>query len=83
MLIMKIKSQYVLFLLIIAGIASCKKDNYSPPSSTLQGRLVYNGDSIGVERNQVTYELYQYGFGKVGCHCVYFRSKWYLFFSSF
>ena len=27
---------------------------------------MYKGDSIGVERNQVPYQLYQYGFGKVG-----------------
>ena len=47
-------------------LISCKKDNYDPPSSTLSGRLVYNGDSIGVERNQVPFELYQFGFGKVG-----------------
>lgn len=27
---------------------------------------MYKGDSINVERNQVPYQLYQYGFGKVG-----------------
>ena len=45
---------------------SCKKDNYEAPSSTLSGRLVYGGDSIGLEKDQVPFELYQYGFGKVG-----------------
>lgn len=66
MLVMKNKAQYILLLVLVAAVSSCKKDNYSPPSSTLQGRLVYDGDSIGVERNQVPFELYQYGFGKVG-----------------
>src|SRR4051812_1863428 len=62
---MKIKFHYIFISLSIA-VFSCKKDNYTAPSSTLQGRLVYKGDSIGVERDQVPYELYQYGFGKVG-----------------
>jgi len=47
-------------------VMSCKKDNYDPPSVTLTGRLVYNGESIGVEYDKVNFELYQYGFGKVG-----------------
>ena len=63
---MKIKFHYIVLAALSLTIFSCKKDNYSPPSSTLQGRLVYQGDSIGVERDQVPYELYQYGFGKVG-----------------
>lgn len=63
---MKIKFHYIISVALSLAIFSCKKDNYSPPSSTLQGRLVYQGDSIGVERDQVPYELYQYGFGKVG-----------------
>lgn len=63
---MKIKFEYIILIAFCAIIASCKKDNYDPPSSTLSGRLTYNGDSIGVERNQVPFELYQYGFGKVG-----------------
>jgi len=64
---MKIKFHYILLIALCVGlIVSCKKDNYDPPSSTLSGRLVYNGDSIQVERDQVPFELYQYGFGKVG-----------------
>lgn len=63
---MKITFHYILLIAFCAIIGSCKKDNYDEPSSTLSGRLTYNGDSIGVERNQVPLELYQYGFGKVG-----------------
>ncbi len=63
---MKIKIEYAVLIAFCAFAFSCKKDNYDPPSSTLNGRLVYNGDSIGVERNQVPFELYQYGFGRVG-----------------
>lgn len=64
---MKIKSHYIVLLLFCAVILSCKKDNYKPPSSLLTGRLVYNkSEVIGVEYGQVPYELYQYGFGKVG-----------------
>ena len=63
---MKIKFHYIFIITVSAAVFSCKKDNYTAPSSTLQGRLVYKGDSIGVERDQVPFELYQYGFGKVG-----------------
>lgn len=63
---MKTKSHYILLLAFVVFVYSCGKDNYDAPSSKLSGRLVYQGDSIGVETNQVPYELYQYGFGKVG-----------------
>jgi hypothetical protein len=55
----------VLFLACGAA-AACSKDNYKAPASVLNGRLMYKGDSIGVERKQVPLQLYQYGFGKVG-----------------
>jgi Protein of unknown function (DUF3823) N-terminal domain/Domain of unknown function (DUF3823_C) len=64
---MKIKFHYiVLIAAAAAAIVSCKKDNKDAPSSRLSGRLVYQGEPIGVEQNQVPYELYQFGFGKVG-----------------
>lgn len=46
--------------------AACKKDNYQAPSSTLAGRIVYNGEPILVEYDRVPFQLYQFGFGKVG-----------------
>jgi hypothetical protein len=57
---------YIWFLLIIVTGSACKKDNFDAPGSLLSGRLVYQGTPIEVEYNQVPFELYQYGFGKVG-----------------
>ena len=62
---MKILS-FILSLTLIVCISSCKKDNYAAPGSKLTGALMYNGDSIAVEYNRVPFQLYQYGFGKVG-----------------
>lgn len=64
--IMKIKIEYIILIAFCTLALSCKKDNYDPPSSTLSGRIVYQGEPIGVETFQVPYELYQFGFGKVG-----------------
>lgn len=45
---------------------SCKKDNYEEPKSKLTGRFHYKGEAIQVQHDQVPFELYEYGFGKVG-----------------
>lgn len=45
---------------------SCKKDNYEGPSSMLSGALLYVKDTVFVEYDRVPYQLFQYGFGKVG-----------------
>ena len=63
---MKISYHYIILLGLVLGTASCKKDNYEPPASTLSGRIMYNNEEIGLEYNQVPIELYQPGFGKVG-----------------
>ena len=55
-----------LFLIIILGIISCEKDNYAPPSSEFSGQLVYKGEPIGVETNQVPFSIFQPGFGLTG-----------------
>ncbi|MBO9203253.1 MULTISPECIES: DUF3823 domain-containing protein [Niastella] len=62
---MKSYINYIALLLTIAT-ASCKKDNYDPPTSKLTGRVVYKGEAIGTEYDQVRFELYQDGFGKTG-----------------
>ena len=63
---MKFKIHYIILLAITFGTQSCKKDNYEAPASTLNGRIMYNGEEIGLEFNQVPLELYQPGFGKSG-----------------
>lgn len=63
---MKIRLTYISLLALIALVSSCKKDNVDAPSIPVTGRLVYNGEPVGVEHNQVPFQLYQYGFGKVG-----------------
>lgn len=63
---MKIKLHYILVAACCGLLISCKKDNYEAPSATLSGKLVYNGAPFGLEKDQVPYELYQFGYGKVG-----------------
>jgi hypothetical protein len=63
---MKLKIYSAVTIAMMMLVMSCKKDNYDPPSSQLTGQLVYNGAPVLVEYNRVPFELYQYGFGKVG-----------------
>lgn len=63
---MKIKFQYIGMLLAVISIVSCKKDNFDPPTSTLSGKIVYQGEALQVEYDRVPFQLYQYGFGKTG-----------------
>jgi len=63
---MKIRFQYAWIIVLSVAFISCKKDNYDEPESRLSGRIVYNGEPLGFENYRVPYELYQYGYGKVG-----------------
>lgn len=60
---MKIKPFiYIVLLSIIAGTVGCKKDNYDAPESMLTGKVVYDGQAIGVRTNEVQLELWQRGY---------------------
>jgi len=48
--------------LFALGIAGCKKDNYEAPESMLTGRVVYQGQAIGLRSNGVQLELWQHGY---------------------
>jgi len=63
---MKFKYKYFFLLAMMWLATACKKDTYDAPQITLKGRLVYNGEAINLEYNQVPLELYQPGFGKTG-----------------
>jgi hypothetical protein len=60
---MKIRFHHIILGLLLAA-TGCKKDNYAAPSATLSGQLTYKGSPVGVEYNQVPFNLYQPGFGK-------------------
>jgi hypothetical protein len=51
-----------LSLLILLATASCEKDNYTPPSFTLAGKVVYNDQPVGLRSNGVQLELWQPGY---------------------
>jgi hypothetical protein len=63
---MKNLLKYILPVALVASAFSCTKDNYAEPSLTLSGHVVYNGQALNLEKDQVPYLIYEYGFGKVG-----------------
>ncbi len=63
---MKMINRYYYILTMFTIImSSCKKDNYDPPESQFRGRVVYNGEALNVEHDQVFFQLWQPGFGKL------------------
>jgi hypothetical protein len=59
---MKIKFLFGIALGLVVFLPACKKDNYKPPSSTLTGQVVYQGQPLGVRSNGVQLELWQSGY---------------------
>jgi len=59
---MKIKFYQIGLLALMLTAAACKYDNVKPPSIALTGQLMYKGTPIGVEYNQVPFQLYQTGY---------------------
>jgi hypothetical protein len=43
-------------------VSGCKKDNYDPPQSQLTGKVVFQGQAVGVRSNGVQLEIWQPGF---------------------
>lgn len=49
-------------LMLLASLAACDYDNYPAPDAELTGRVVYEGEPIGVRQNAIQIELWQDGF---------------------
>ena len=70
---MKLKSFLYIAAALVIALPACKKDNFDAPSSVLKGRIVYNGQVLGVRTPTVNasggtttggvqLELWQYGY---------------------
>tara|TARA_R110002020_G_scaffold114593_3_gene263574 strand:+ start:98641 stop:99351 length:711 start_codon:yes stop_codon:yes gene_type:complete len=61
------KTAYYLILIgLIGSFTACEKDNFNEPESFLTGSIVYNGVPLQMGVNEVDFELWQPGFGKLG-----------------
>ena len=47
---------------VVLVVASCSYDNFDPPQSKLQGRVVYQGEPLGLRSDGVQLELWQPGY---------------------
>jgi Protein of unknown function (DUF3823) N-terminal domain/Domain of unknown function (DUF3823_C) len=61
-MIMKKNLLSIILLAFVVLLAACKKDNYKALSSTITGRVVYQGQPVGVRSNGVQLELWQHGY---------------------
>jgi len=50
------------FLLLILCISGCEVDNFDPPSTILNGRLVFDGQPVGIRQGISVLQLYQPGY---------------------
>ncbi|MFC5282663.1 DUF3823 domain-containing protein [Pedobacter alpinus] len=59
---MKIK--FIILIIATAStlLSSCEYDNFTPPESTLSGKVVYVGNAVNVRNNGPVLELWQDGF---------------------
>ncbi|HYQ58572.1 MAG TPA: DUF3823 domain-containing protein [Draconibacterium sp.] len=59
---MKTKILLLSVSIILFIFTGCQEDNYDAPGSLLTGRVVYNGEAVGVRSNGVQIELWQHGY---------------------
>lgn len=62
---------YAAIWLALFSTAGCGLDNYDEPSSRLTGKIVYQGQTLGLSHGKVVFNLYQEGYDKNGPISVY------------
>ena len=65
------KYLYSLISITIIMAMGCEKDNYDAPTSMLTGRVVYQGEPLGVRSGGVELELWQHGYASFSKIPVY------------
>lgn len=59
---MKLSNYIKFFAAVVLLNTACKKDNYEAPESILSGKIVAQGQSVGLRSNGVQLELWQHGY---------------------
>lgn len=59
------KNLIYFLMLLLAVLSGCELDNYEPPKSPLTGRLVYEGNPVGIRQGISVLQLFQPGFQTV------------------
>lgn len=54
--------QICLMMVLGVTVVSCAYDNFEAPKSTLSGRIVYDGEALGLRSQGVQLELWQHGY---------------------
>ncbi|HEY1022148.1 MAG TPA: DUF3823 domain-containing protein [Flavisolibacter sp.] len=53
---------YIVIALMVILFASCEKDNLKEPNAKLTGRLIFQGQSVGVRSSGIQFEIWQPGY---------------------
>ncbi len=59
------KKFFYTVILLAVGLQGCELDNYEPPKSAFTGRLVYEGNPLGIRQGISVLQLFQPGFQTV------------------
>lgn len=51
-----------LLLALMTGLSACEKDNRTEPKAVLKGKVVFEGQPVGLRSNGVQLELWQHGY---------------------
>jgi hypothetical protein len=51
-----------LLVVLLAALTACELDNYTQPESILEGRIVHQGQAVGIRDNAIQLELWQDGY---------------------
>jgi len=57
------KKLSIVMTVVILMFSSCKYDNFDEPTSVIEGKITYNGKTLGFRSNALNLQLWQSGFG--------------------
>lgn len=56
---MKARISYILFGIVLMAFTSCEYDNFEEPTSEFSGNITYNGEALGFDSEDISFELWE------------------------